>query len=88
MARFYAEVQGARGAVSRLGHGVMNTTTKSWQGEINVRMWARPDGSDHVTVTAEDHGGGNPRVLYDGEVGGWKELGPLGWMAIAASTLR
>jgi hypothetical protein len=90
MAKFYAEIQGARGAASRLGHTHIRSTTKSWLGEINVDMYIREDwravdpGELYVTVRACDHGGDNPVTLYHGRVGAWRELGPLGRQAMEA----
>jgi hypothetical protein len=86
MAKFYAEIQGAKGPASRLGHHHIRSTTKSWDGEINVMMSVGPAPDNHifVRVTACDHGGDNPVVLYSGRVGAWRTLGPLGLAAITA----
>ena len=84
MAKFYAEIQGARGPVSRLGHTHIRSTTKSSDGEINVMMSIAADGNAYVRVTACDHGGGNPITLYSGRVGAWRSLGPMGLAAITA----
>jgi hypothetical protein len=84
MAKFYAEIQGQRGPTSRLGHQHIRSTTKSWDGEINVMMsiGPAPDNHAYVRVTACDHGGDNPVTLYSGRVGAWRELGPMGLMAL------
>ena len=84
MAKFYAEIQGARGAASRLGHTHIRSTTKSWSGEVNVMLSIGVDGIPYVRVTACDHGGDNPVTLYSGEVGAWRALGPLGRAALDA----
>lgn len=84
MAKFYAEIQGQRGPTSRLGHHHIRSTTKSWDGEINVMMSIATDGHAYVRVTACDHGGDNPVTLYSGRVGAWRTLGPLGLAAITA----
>ena len=84
MAHFYAEVRGrARTTASRLGTDQIYTTTKSWAGEVNVRLYQHGD-VDMALVTLEEHGGGRPVKLYHGPCGAWETIGDLGRMSFAA----
>lgn len=77
MAQFYAEISGARGPASRLGskQSGIRTSTKSWAGEVNVRMWheAKSD-TDMVHVTLGRHGGGASILLFTGPVNTWEKF--------------
>lgn len=93
MAQFYAWMQGARGAATRLGHKTsgIRTCTKSYAGQVAVEMWhSSADDTDRVRVTLEPHGGDSGRsvVLYHGPCDGWRtyhdrhpvdELGKMVW---------
>jgi hypothetical protein len=72
MARFWGEVQGARGAVSRLGNSISGlvTTAASWRGAVRVAMSAHDD-ADTVSVTMGAHQGAGPSpsvLLFAGRV--------------------
>ena len=96
MAQFFGCVKGSRGEATRLGDrssGIV-TSTKSWQGQVNVRMWhdAR-SGKDYVSVILEEHGGGRSVVLFNGRCDAWEEyhgagsLSQLAWRAEKQPTL-
>lgn len=90
MAQFFANIRGARGPASRLGTKVsgIRTSTKSWDGEVNVHAWHDPSTStDHITVTLGGHNFGPSLTLYQGPADGWRtymnagELGRMAWFA-------
>ncbi len=83
MAQFYATMKGARGEASRLGNkqSGINVSVKSWEGEINVRMY-HLHGEDHVRVTLGEHNGGCSITLYAGPCNGWNTK-PVGADALA-----
>ena len=100
MALFYADMKGSRGPASRLGCKTsgINTSTKSWDGEVNVRMWAVYDRvtkeyTPHVRLMVGPHDSGGRVCVYDGPVSHmqeqcalmvatYKDLGPLGVLAL------
>jgi hypothetical protein len=92
MAQFFATIQGAKGPTSRLGtaYSGIITSTKSWQGEVNVSMYTSMNQPtiDFVRVTLGAHNHGPALTLYDGPAGGWQEYlsaGEMGRMAWFAS---
>lgn len=83
MAQFYATMKGAKGEASRLGskQSGINVSVKSWEGEVDVRMW-HSDGRDWVCVTLGAHGGGRSITLYRGACDEWNTK-PVGADALA-----
>lgn len=94
MAQFFGEVEGQRGAASRLGSkdSGLRVVAASWQGAIKVRLQHRSDGKDHFTVeqTPWSNGAGCNQVLASGVVGvpyAPASHGPLWTVADVSSAL-
>ena len=66
MAKFYGEVQGARGPVHRLGHQDVRAVVASWQGAVATYMY-EDHGEIRVRVTTTPwQGQGQYQLLFDG----------------------
>ena len=74
MAHFYAWMQGARGAASRLGtkKSGLRTDAKSWEGAVQTDLWYNETfGCDFATVRLIKHNNrGTEKLLYCGPVSG------------------
>lgn len=71
MAQFYGEVQGGRGATSRLGgkDAGIRTTAAGWRGAIKVRTWHDDEGDCdrfEVRLTPWKNSGGHERIIAEG----------------------
>lgn len=69
MAHFYAEAQGSRGAVHRLGgaKGGARTSCNGWNSGISVYAYVNADGKDCFTIelTAGSGGGKMPVTIAE-----------------------